>query len=51
MTSIRVIDDAGDTHILDLYEDIVPKASYQFKDIRQPSRLLRLKPSLSLVAS
>ena len=37
MTSIRVIDDAGDTHILDLYEDIVPKASYQFKDIRQPS--------------
>lgn len=34
--NLRVIDDAGDTHLIDLYDAIIPKASYQFKDLRTP---------------
>ena len=34
-SSLFVIDDAGTSHVLDLYEAIVPKANYQFTDIRK----------------
>jgi hypothetical protein len=40
MIAIRVTDDAGDLHVLDLYEAIVPKLTYQFKDIRGLSAVL-----------
>jgi hypothetical protein len=40
MIALRVTDDAGDLHVLDLYEAIVPKLTYQFKDIRGLSAVL-----------
>lgn len=38
--AIKVTDDAGDRHILDVYEYSAPKADYQFAELRKPSAAL-----------
>lgn len=40
MIALRVKDDSDNIHVLDLYEAVTPKLTYQFKDIRGLSAVL-----------